>query len=391
MSENHIALLINSLTSGGAERNAEMLTRYLAEHGGLRVTLITASRSRPDFFTPSPKVKRIYLEEYCPSSGSLIAGIYRLRGVPTLRSIVALRKILIRKRINVVIGMMTDKALLAIIASCGINAKVITSERNYPAEREIRAPWGAMRWLLYRFAHAHVAQTEQTAHWLRSRCGAKNVKVIPNAIRWPLPLMEPKLNPNEILPDRTRVLLGVGSLSRQKGFDLLIRAFSTFAQEHNNWYLVIIGGEGTKDRDGSRRADLEALSKELGLGGRVLLPGRAGNIIDWYRRADIFVLSSRYEGFPNVLLEAMSAGCACVAFDCNTGPRNMITHGRNGLLVRNGSPPHLAASLKQVVVDDALRSRLARIARQVRFRYSEDVVCSEWLANIIPELSGFRG
>jgi glycosyltransferase involved in cell wall biosynthesis len=152
------------------------------------------------------------------------------------------------------------------------------------------------------------------------------------------------------------VLLAAGRLTHQKGFDRLLRAFVPVAAQHPEWTLRICGG-------GPKRRRLEQLIDELGLEGRVVLRGRVANMARERAGASAFVLSSRFEGLPMVLLEAMAAGLPAVAFDCPTGPREVIDDGVNGLLVADGDEDALAAALLTVIEDVPLRHALGAAAR----------------------------
>ncbi len=112
----------------------------------------------------------------------------------------------------------------------------------------------------------------------------------------------------------------------------------------------------------------------------MLLPGRAGNIAEWFARADIFALSSRYEGFPNVLLEAMAAGCACISFDCDTGPREIIRDEVDGLLAPPENVDAMAAGLERLMRDEELRKTLAARAVEARDRFAPDRILAQWEA-----------
>jgi glycosyltransferase involved in cell wall biosynthesis len=167
------------------------------------------------------------------------------------------------------------------------------------------------------------------------------------------------------------VLLAVGRLSQEKGFDLLLESWSTLANHQPHWRLVILG-------EGPERASLEAQIQALGLDRAVLLPGRAGNVSDWYRRADLFVLSSRFEGFPNVLAEAMASGLAVVSTDCPTGPAAIVRDGVDGLLVPMNQPAALREALARLMHDDAMRASMAQCASQIAGRLELEVVAGRW-------------
>ena len=134
------------------------------------------------------------------------------------------------------------------------------------------------------------------------------------------------MKPDSVCRPGRKVLLAVGRLEVEKGFDWLIDAFSALATKYPEWDLVILG-------EGSLRATLEKQVQTSGLARRVFLPGRVGNVGDWYERANLYVMSSRFEGFGNTLGEAMAYGLPAVSFDCETGPRNIIRHETDGLLV----------------------------------------------------------
>jgi glycosyltransferase involved in cell wall biosynthesis len=123
---------------------------------------------------------------------------------------------------------------------------------------------------------------------------------------------------------------------------------------------------------------LEAQIQALGLGQAVLLPGRAGNVSEWYRRADLFVLSSRFEGFPNVLAEAMASGLAVVSTDCPTGPAAIVRDGVDGLLVPVDQPAALRQALARLMHDGALRASMAQGACQLADRLAPEVVAGRW-------------
>ena len=134
------------------------------------------------------------------------------------------------------------------------------------------------------------------------------------------------------------------NFTREKGFDRLIDAFAQVASPHDEWTLEI-AGEGLERKDLQQRIDRQRL------GDRVTLMGWVDEPETWLSQAAIFVLSSRYEGFPVSLLEAMSLGLAVISFDCDSGPREIIRHQVDGLLVRPGDVAGLAQAM-QCLIDD---------------------------------------
>jgi glycosyltransferase involved in cell wall biosynthesis len=168
----------------------------------------------------------------------------------------------------------------------------------------------------------------------------------------------------------------VGRLVPQKGFDLLIPAFAASAHRFPQWELVIVG-------DGPARAGLQAQIAAFGLTDRVFLPGRAGNIGAWYERAHAYVLPSRFEGMPNVLLEAMSHGLPVISFDCETGPGEIIRHGVDGLLVPPQDIKALAEAMAMLMGDDELRQQLGAGAVETRLRYALPTIEAQWRSLLV--------
>ena len=166
-------------------------------------------------------------------------------------------------------------------------------------------------------------------------------------------------------------IFAAGRYTSQKGYDLLIPAFAPVAAAHPDWELKLCG----RGRD---TAKLRALIAEHGLEDRVTLDGPTDDVPGEMAQASIYVLSSRYEGFPLVLIEAMSKGMACVAFDCPTGPADIVDDHRNGLLVPAKDVAGLTAALMEMVADEDLRRRCGEAAVETAERFTMAAIGPRW-------------
>ncbi|MBG0562483.1 glycosyltransferase family 4 protein [Actinoplanes aureus] len=175
----------------------------------------------------------------------------------------------------------------------------------------------------------------------------------------------------DITGERGRIVVAAGRLTRQKGFDLLIEAFEQVHAKHPDWRLNIFG-------EGRWRPKLTAQIEERGLGGVVAMPGLTRNLEGELAKASIFVLSSRREGLPMVLLEAMSAGLPAVSFDCPTGPAEVVRDGVNGVLVPAEDVAGLAAGMSHLIENPSERERMGVAARATGAKYQMPVIAAEW-------------
>ncbi|HEX7387388.1 MAG TPA: glycosyltransferase family 4 protein [Castellaniella sp.] len=355
-------IVIHSLQGGGAERVAVDMAAYW-QGRGCQVSVVTQTDASEDAYRLPEGVTRHALG-LASSTGGRIAALWG-----NMRRVWALRRLVRRHRPTVVLGMMTRGSILSVLAARG-RCRVLVTEHTHPPIQALPAFWQRMRCRTYPQADAVIALTHGTAQWLDEHVPGVQAQVIPNAVRWPLEDGEPVVP--AVRPSGRHRLLAVGRLHPVKGFDCLLRAFAPLAALFPDWDLTILG-------EGEARADLEAQRDQLGLQGRVNLPGRVGNVGAWYQASDVYVLSSVAEGLSNTLLEAMASGLSCVAFDCETGPREIIRDGIDGVLVRPVQDAEaLAARLSEVMADAVLRDRLAQRAVDVRDRFSTARVMALW-------------
>ncbi|MBC9903139.1 glycosyltransferase family 4 protein [Achromobacter xylosoxidans] len=357
-----VLLFIHSLHGGGAERVAADLSAHWADMGR-EVMVVTQASAEGDVYTLHSKVRREVL--HTAGEGGGLRGIWS-----NVQRVRALRRVIKSFRPDIVLGMMTTASVLSVLACAGLSCRVIATEHTHPPSQTLSGFWQRLRRLTYPRAASVVALTRGTADWLAQHVPGSKLAVIPNPVHFPLPRAEPVLTP--VSGDGRKRLLAVGRLHADKGFDLLIQAYAQLAASHPGWDLVILG-------EGDERPALEAQVREAGLASRIFMPGRAGNVGDWYESADLYVLTSRFEGLSNTLLESMASGLAAVSFDCDTGPREIIREGVDGVLVRpNGDVPALCKALDAVMRNDADRARMAQAAIDVRDRFSAARVLQKW-------------
>ncbi len=356
----HVALLLSHLSDGGAERVATLLSARWIE-AGHRVTLVTLGgrddAEHADQHQLSPEVVRVALGLLRPSPNVLVGAARALRRVAVLRSA------LLRLRPDRVLAFGDRTGVLALLATRGTGLPTFVSERTDPRHAPNKLPWKATRRLLYGTATAVVVQTESVGAWARQRW--PRVRVIPNDVTAPAASASPGERAGPLR------LVAVGRLDRVKGFDLLVDAFAVLAPAHPEWSLTIFG-------EGPERAALEARATASRLDGRVLLPGRVPDATPHLLSAHLFALTSRREGFPNALLEAMACGLPVVACDCPSGPAEIVASGHDGLLVPPGEVAGLASALGSLMGNPAERARLGANARAVATRFAPERILALW-------------
>jgi glycosyltransferase involved in cell wall biosynthesis len=361
----NLALVISSLGAGGAERVMVSLANHWAVSGH-SVTLLTfaAPGTRPYYAVD----QRVTLRALDVASTE-----QRLRSVgQSLRRLFMLRRALRSIQPDVVVSFLAKINIITILATRGLGVGLIVSERNNPERQVVSPVWRWLRLRLYGLADGLVTPSRGVLASLPAAVRARG-RVIPN----PVDLPESPPGPTD-----SRTLVAVGRLEHQKGFDLLLPAFARVAGDHPDWRLVIWG-------EGSERRRLEALRERLGLADRVRMPGVTDRPSQWVDDATLFVLSSRFESFGNVVAEAMAAGLPVLVTDCPWGPGEIVQHGVDGWLVAPEDVPALAEGLDLLMGDAALRARLAEAAQRNACRFERARVMTMWddlLGSLRPDI-----
>ncbi|PKN08875.1 MAG: glycosyltransferase family 4 protein [Deltaproteobacteria bacterium HGW-Deltaproteobacteria-8] len=345
---------------GGAEGIFARLAGSLAARGH-SITLFTLDDgSVPPFYALHPRIRHRALDLARTSNGPLAAIFANLGRVRALRQAIA--SAFDGQPPQAVLSFMDATNVLTLLA-VGRSLPVVVSERVHPAHYDINLFWRSLRRMAYPRAAAVAVQTLGVAEFFPPRIRAL-CHVLPNPVTAP--------ETEGPTPDMHRpLLLGMGRLDRQKGFDLLLTAFGRLAAHFPDWTLAILG-------EGPERERLERQRVSLGLADRILLPGRLNAPGGVLRKADLFVLSSRFEGFPNALCEAMACGLPAVAFNCPSGPAEIVRHEVDGLLVPPGNVEELTDALSRLMGDETLRRSFAEQAPNILERFGLEKVLDMW-------------
>jgi glycosyltransferase involved in cell wall biosynthesis len=326
-----------------------------------RVTVLTLSGTDQDHYQLNPKVERSTLDLWgrARTPWQIID--------KRIRRIIKLRKAILKSRPDLVISFMDLTNVRTLVALIGTKIPVIISERTDPRYNPISRFWSLARRLFYPFSAALVVQTQSVAGWAQRVVPACKTSVIPNFVR---------TMPSCKISDREKsMILSVGRLGIEKGHDLLIRAFAAAEGAQKGWDMTILG-------EGNERLNLERLISGLGLTASVHLPGIVKEPAEWMQKTSLFVLTSRYEGFPNALLEAMACGCAVIATDCPSAPAEIINNDINGLLVPAEDVTALSNAMQKIIDDESLRQRLGVQALKVKTTFSQETIMAKWDALI---------
>lgn len=325
------------------------------------VTLVTWAGIESDHYVLDERVDRRALRASGPSRNlveAIVGNLTRMR---------RLRRILQHKDRCVVVSFGESMNVLCVLAALGTRSRVLVCERNDPRHHRIGRLWSVARRLTYPWADLLVVQTDSVGRWARGIVRQDRVRVIPNPVR----PVDCSLQAMPRAGRSRRRILAIGRLVEQKGFDVLLQAFERFSRDAPDWDLWLIG-------DGPLRADLEALVAGYRLADRVTFHGVVAGPERYMAESDLFVLSSRYEGFPNVLIEAMACGLPVISTDCPSGPRDIVRDGEDGILVPVDDVERLTQVISRLATDPARRAMLGREAKSVRERFSIEHVLRLW-------------
>lgn len=347
-----IAVVINILRQGGAERVVCRLTQEWAKKHDVRIALFDAATPAYDF---GGRIVDLEIRPllFVPKAHRLVVGASRLA------------RFFRDYRPDRIVSFMESANFPSIIAAAftGFLDRLSVSVRVDPSA--IPAAYRLAALVAYPFANKIIAPSNGVlAGLIDLGLPPSKLSVIRN------PVVPVPCDTSSAPPIHMPYILGAGRLHPQKGFDRLVQAFHEAHLPHH--HLVVLG-------EGPERERLIAIARNLGASSRVHFPGTSLEIERWYHHAVCFVLSSRYEGSPNVLKEAMVNGCPVVSFNCQSGPSEIIENGVSGILVPQGDIPALAKAISLVVNDNDLRFQLASAGQARGELFRLDRVAPLWL------------
>ncbi len=351
-----IVILMGSLTMGGAERVATTLASYLSKHD-VETYLISFDKNESSYFIET-SVHFINNKD-CKRTG-------KYKGIK--QRISFLFDTLNEIKPDLIFTMFCVTNIYALLYKFFGNrkVKVVSSERCNPKSKDRKG----IKEILNKFSSTKcdgfIFQTEKAKKCYSKKVQKKSI-VIHNAVS------NPMLNEVDTSTLMTKnVISSMGRLEEQKAQDIMIKAFEPIARSYPDYKLIIYG-------EGSKRKDLEKLISKLNLQKNVFLPGNDEKAILKVAQSKIFVLTSRFEGMPNALIEAMALGIPSISTDCDMGPSELINSGENGYLVAVDDINDITNKLELLINDEKLRNFISENSKKINETHSIDKIYGKYL------------
>lgn len=357
---------------GGMERVLYNKVKYLSEQMHWDVTVVTTDQhNRPPFYPFLESIRMIdlginYSEDNVKGAFGKICGYLKKRR----RHRKLLEELLIKEKADIVVSLYpSESSFIPDIKDGSKKVLEIHYCKFFRLQYGRKGLLGAIdRWrtwqderIVRRFDKFVVLTNEDRGYWGK----LPNICVIPNAAMFVADRYSDVSN---------KRVIAVGRLDYQKGFDRLIQAWEIVYKsgKYNDWRLDIFG-------QGEWKEMLQGMIDERGLNSSAFINKPTKNIGKEYAESAMLVMSSNYEGFPMVMIEAMACGLPVVAFDFKCGPKDIISDGKNGLIIRNGDIEALAEGMMRLMEDTENRKRMSLNARKIVDTYSEKAVMDKWI------------
>ena len=353
----NVCFLIGNLNnSGGTERVTSLIANKLCEDNRYNIFILSLWEGQKPFFSLNTNIKTYSLYNIKPS--------FKRQLFPTIKKI---RNFVKDNQIDVLIDVDSILCVFTVPALIGLSTKHICWEHfNFKTNLGLRYR-DLGRFLATKFCDYIVVLTKKDKEFWED--GIKNIRariiVIPN----PTPYEYNNYIPNF----DNKIVLAVGRLTFQKGFDLLLQAWKQVVSVKEDWKLQIVG-------NGEDESKLKNLANQLNIIDSVEFIPATKNIAEYYQSASIFCLSSRFEGFGMVILEAMSFGLPVVSFNCEVGPNELINHHYNGLLAEPLNITDLSDCILEMInVPDESYKKYVLNSKMYSTKYLIGNIVDKWI------------
>lgn len=346
-----IIIVTRSMYAGGAERVIAQLAKYF-DSINIECKIITIDDEKVLYDLP----KNVEIIAIGKKSSN--------KGIDRIKRYKLVRQIIKDNKPDLVLSMPEDIGIYVIPSLLGAGIPLVVSERNNPWIMPDKKITRILRSIFYPCLDGIIFQTEKAASFFSKRIREKGI-VLNN------PLDDSRI-PLQYKGIRKKIIVGAGRLDKQKNFKLLITAFSEFYKDNNDYKLVIYG-------EGAQRKELEELANDLLEENSYSFPGRESNLLEKMNDSAMFILTSDYEGVPNVLIEAMAMGMPVISTDCPPGgPSMLINNENNGLLVPINSVQELVKAMNKLK-DVEYSTNLANNALKLRDILSDVKIYEDWV------------
>ena len=329
-----IIFIISELGSGGTQKTVKQLIEKFYNDNFI-IKIITFERKKNYLFKKN-KIEYFNLNANLESKNK-IYGLFN-----NLRRIFLIRRVIKKNNNSCLVSFLTSTNILSIFANFFLKNKLIISERNDPTRQPINFFWKTLRFFFYRFTDEIICNSRNAKNYFKNFIKSKKINYIPNHI---------DLKENH-KSSSSKIILSIGRMHAQKGFDILIKGFKKSNAVKLKWKLILIGEGPEKNR-------LKNLSKSMNLTTNIKFLNYT-NPYKWYKKAGIFALLSRYEGTPNVILEAASFKLPIIISKGTGGALDIITNNKSGFIVKNSSTIEVGNCINKLIINSKLRREMGK-------------------------------
>lgn len=347
-----ILFYIGNLRKGGAERVVATLSNKLVEKN--EVIIITTTDEKIEY-SLNKSIKLFNLKNFDGNKNPLVKNIIYLK---------RLKDYIKDIDPDIILGFLPEPSYRLLLLKPFIKTPVIISDRNDPKVEYASLKSRTIMKTLYKKADGFVFQTEEARSYFSKKIQDKSV-VIANPV-------DDRFLKTKYIGEKSTEFINVGRLNEQKNQMLLMESFKDVIKKYPNYKLLIYG-------DGNLKNELNIYIKTNKLNNKVKLCGNVDNIENILKEKKCFILSSKYEGMPNALMEAMAVGVPCISTDCPCGgPRELIKNNINGLLVKSNDKNELVSAMYKIIENDKMCKKIAMSAKKNMNNYSCDKIVSKW-------------